>query len=43
MNIKLLNIINTIIDKRKILWHFGIDNAKLVIKYAVGYIIVYQK
>lgn len=36
MSSSLLNIINSIIDKKKISWEFGIENAKLVTKHAVG-------
>jgi hypothetical protein len=36
MDISLLNIVNSIIDKKQISWEFGIENAKLVTKHAVG-------
>lgn len=36
MNIELLNIVNIIINEKQITWEFGIVNAKLVTKYAVG-------
>ena len=36
MNVDLLNIINNIIFKKQISWQFGIENARIVTKYAVG-------
>ena len=36
MNTNLLNIINSIIEKKQISWKFGIYNARLVMQYAVG-------
>ena len=36
MNTRVLNIVNNIIDKKQISWEFGIENAKLVTKHAVG-------
>lgn len=36
MKTDLLKIVNKIIDEKKISWDFGICNARLVIKYAMG-------
>ena len=36
MNKELLNRVNYVIDKKQIRWEFGIDNARIVTKYAIG-------
>lgn len=36
MDIRLLNIVDSIIDKKQICWQFGIENGRLVTKYPVG-------
>lgn len=36
MNKELLNRVNYVIDKKQITWEFGIDNARIVTKCAIG-------